>query len=153
MCFFNQEVFQCQDWKWGSRREACSRAPQIGESCGIKLIMDSQHINQLCSICQEIERKQRRIRKLEERIKRWNREPKQWRASIEAAKQEMQDIARESRWLDMERPTRVHRLTNASHRPTVLLSMCHSTWSVLYSRGLKATGETCPCQSVSLEIE
>lgn len=114
MCFFNQKVFQCQDWKWGPRREACSMAPQIGESCGIKLIMDSQRTNQLCSICRRIEIKRRRIRKLEERIKRWSTEPEHRKSSIKAAEQEIYDIALASSRLDMRRPTRLYQLTNAS---------------------------------------
>jgi hypothetical protein len=67
MCYFDQDVFTCGDWKWRLRREGCN---YISETCGMKLIMSSQYVNQRCNICQNIEVKQRRIYKLEDKIRR-----------------------------------------------------------------------------------
>jgi hypothetical protein len=114
MYFYDQKVFLCQDWKWGPRREACAVAPQMGESCGIALIMCSQYTNDLCRTCQIIERKQRRIHALENRIERWNTEPEYWRASIEAARQDICNIAAKIRGLDMKRAVRQNRLSNTN---------------------------------------
>ena len=80
----------------------------------MKLIMGSQHTDQLCSICKQIATKQRRIRELGKRIRRWSTEPKIWKASIEAANKEIQALALESKELDMTRATKLHRLATAS---------------------------------------
>ncbi|KIM95394.1 hypothetical protein OIDMADRAFT_134003 [Oidiodendron maius Zn] len=115
MCFFDQKVFQCGDWKWGSRREACSKAPAAGDSCRIKLIMNSQHTTEVCSICQYIETKRRRIHRLEANIKRWSENGKSWRASIEAAQQDIRIIDTQCRELDMKRASKQKCLAKASH--------------------------------------
>ena len=106
MCFFDQKVFQCGDWKWGSRREACPKAPAAGDSCGIKLIMNSQYTSELCSICRNIETKRRRIRRLEANVKRWSENAQSWKASIEIAKQDIRSIDAQCRELDMRRASR-----------------------------------------------
>lgn len=115
MCFFDQKVFKCRDWKWGTRREACSKVPQAGDSCGIMLIMSSQPTNELCSICQKIETKRRRIHKLEARIGEWSCEPKRWSALIEVAKRDIHSFTIDIRKLDMKRAIRKNRLTNTRH--------------------------------------
>jgi hypothetical protein len=115
MCFYDQKVFLCRDWKWGARREACASAPQMGESCGITLIMCSQYTNELCSTCQIIEKKQRRIHVLKGKIERWNHEPKDWQASVEVARRDICTIASRIRELDMKRALRQNRLTNTKN--------------------------------------
>jgi predicted nucleic acid-binding Zn-ribbon protein len=49
----------------------------------MKLIMSSQYTHQRCNICQKIEVKQRRIGRLEEKIRRWRVEAERWRAEAE----------------------------------------------------------------------
>ena len=44
------------------------KAPQLPEPCGIMHITDSQYMDELCSICQKIEAKERRVPQLEERL-------------------------------------------------------------------------------------
>ena len=100
------KVFQCGGWKWGSRREACPKAPAAGDSCRIKLIMNSQHTSELCTICRNIETKRRRICSLEANVKRWSEDAQSWMASIEIAKQDIGSIEAQCRELDMRRASR-----------------------------------------------
>ncbi|KIM94813.1 hypothetical protein OIDMADRAFT_134927 [Oidiodendron maius Zn] len=106
MCFFDQKVFQCGDWKWGLRRQACPKATAAGDSCSIKLIMNSQYTSELCSICRNIETKRRRIRRLEANVKRWSENAQSLKASIEIAKQDIRSIDAQCRELDMKRASR-----------------------------------------------
>jgi hypothetical protein len=50
MCYFDQEVFICGDWKWRSCREGCSKVTS-GDTCGMKLILFSQYTHERCNIC------------------------------------------------------------------------------------------------------
>ncbi|KAH8587500.1 hypothetical protein B0O99DRAFT_397544 [Bisporella sp. PMI_857] len=83
MCYFDQELYTCNDWKWSSFRQPCSKACCVSETCSTKLIMKTRYISHKCKTCKQIEAKKRRIRKLDDNIKRWSVEPERWRASIE----------------------------------------------------------------------
>jgi hypothetical protein len=85
MCFFDQTLFTCGYWKWGSMRQYCSKARYTGEGCGIKLIWVSQETHQKCRICYKIEAKKRRIRNLQNRVERWSLEAGRWKASMALA--------------------------------------------------------------------
>ena len=95
--------------------EACPKAPAASDSCSIKLIMNSQYTTEVYSICQYIETKQRCIRRLEANIKRLSENGKSWRASIEAAKQDIRIINTQYRELDIKRASRQKCLAKASH--------------------------------------
>jgi len=92
MCYFDEALFTCGDWKWGSMRQLCSKAPYIGEGCGMKLIWTSQYKHQKCQICCQIEIKKRRIRRLQERMGRWGLEEGCWKASLELAEGDIRDL-------------------------------------------------------------
>ena len=114
MCFFDQKVFKCGDWKWGVWREGCWKSPQKGDSCGIMLIMSSQFVEDLCGSCLKIETKRRHIRKLEEKIQRWSKEPNRT-ASIDMAKQDIHNFAIEIADLDTGRIIRNNGFTHARY--------------------------------------
>ena len=106
MCYFDQKVFTCGDWKWGSMRQSCSKARYVGEGCGLKLIWTSQHTNQNCRICCQIQAKERRIRKLRDRIGHWRCEARRWWASIERAQDDIHDLHRQIREREIRRPAK-----------------------------------------------
>src|SRR3954469_19067457 len=74
MCFYNEYIFACGDYKWGHFRQHCSKESRIGETCGTKLVMNTVNSPEKCNLCQKIETKYRQLRKREERIQRWTRE-------------------------------------------------------------------------------
>jgi hypothetical protein len=85
MCYFERTDYQCGDWKWGNMKEQCTREWRTGETCGAKLSHDDyiNRSNDFCNICQDILVKKRRIKKEEDNLARWKREPGKFRASIE----------------------------------------------------------------------
>ncbi|KAN0090072.1 hypothetical protein V8E51_018651 [Hyaloscypha variabilis] len=106
MCYFDQQLFVCRDWKWGSMRQRCSKAYYTGEGCGLKLIRTSQYVHRKCQICCQIEVKRRRIRKLKDKIRRWSLEAEHWKASIELAGDEIRDLDGQIMQREMRRTIR-----------------------------------------------
>ncbi|KAH6667695.1 hypothetical protein B0J14DRAFT_601232 [Halenospora varia] len=92
MCYFDQELFTCNDWKWCSFSQPCSKACRGGETCSVRLIMATRYVSQKCNLCKQIEVKRRRISKLDDNIRRWSAEPERWRASIERSKDDIRHL-------------------------------------------------------------
>lgn len=74
MCFFEQVVWECGYWRWGSFRHQCNKEYRIGETCGMKLIDDTNYQKEPCKLCISIQKKARRIRKMENDLERWHLE-------------------------------------------------------------------------------
>ncbi|KAI9745141.1 MAG: hypothetical protein M1818_001419 [Claussenomyces sp. TS43310] len=111
MCFFDQQVFACGDYKWGQFRQHCAKEYRTGETCGMKLVMQAQHVRTLCRICEKIEVKLSRLRKEEDKIRRWEKEGANHRkASIEKAEDEIDELNRAIDKLEKERQDRNRRL-------------------------------------------
>ncbi|KAL8763496.1 MAG: hypothetical protein Q9184_000708 [Pyrenodesmia sp. 2 TL-2023] len=103
MCFFDQHRFACGDWKWGHFRQHCNREYRTGETCGMKLIMQTVPVSQKCKLCDKIETKQRRRSAEEDRINRWKREGGKFRASIDRSYEMIKSLDREIYELRNER--------------------------------------------------
>ncbi|KAL8921746.1 MAG: hypothetical protein Q9172_003864 [Xanthocarpia lactea] len=103
MCFFDQHRFACGDWKWGHFRQHCNREYRTGETCGMKLIMQTVPVSQKCKLCDKIDTKQRRRSAEEDRINRWKREGGKFRASIERSYEMIKSLDREIYDLRSER--------------------------------------------------
>jgi hypothetical protein len=99
MCFFDQKIFICGDFKWAHFRQHC----RIGEACGLKLIMSTTRIYEKCEGCSRLEKKISRFRKEEQRIMRWKssfKEPEDSQrniavsraASIDTSKRILEDL-------------------------------------------------------------
>ncbi|PBP20199.1 hypothetical protein BUE80_DR009085 [Diplocarpon rosae] len=95
----------CNCGKWGHFRQHCSKEYRTGETCGMKLVMNSYPKAEKCKICTKIDTKQRSIRKEEERIARWRREPNRAH-SIEKAEDTIKDLSQEVGKLVRERESR-----------------------------------------------
>lgn len=111
MCFFDQQVFACGDYKWGQFRQHCAKEYRTGETCGMKLVMQTQHVRTKCRTCEKIDIKYGRLEKEEEKIRRWEKEgAKHRKASIEKAKDEIEELYRAIEKLEKERQDRNRRL-------------------------------------------
>lgn len=106
MCFFDQHVFNCGDWKWGHFRQHCNREYRMGETCGIKLVSTSYRVGSTCKICEKIDTKQRRRMAEVERVTRWQRDGGKFVASIEKALNAIKGLDVEIYQLNMERGRR-----------------------------------------------
>lgn len=107
MCFFDQHRFACGDWKWGHFRQHCNREYRTGETCGMKLIMQTVPVTQKCKLCDKIDTKQRRRSAELDRINRWKREGNKFRASIDRSTDMIKVLDREIFDLGSERQRRL----------------------------------------------
>ncbi|KAE8445062.1 hypothetical protein EG329_013776 [Mollisiaceae sp. DMI_Dod_QoI] len=108
MCFYEQIVNPCGDWKWGNFKSHCSKEYRTGETCGMKMVFESFHVSENCKYCVKIETKQGRIRKEQDKIKRWKHEGNR-RASIEQAQTSIAELEREIWELNAKRESQKHR--------------------------------------------
>ncbi|KAG9240210.1 hypothetical protein BJ878DRAFT_311627 [Calycina marina] len=88
MCFYDQIKQTCNCYKWSHFRQHCSKEYRTGETCGMKLVMQTVKGEEKCRICTKIDTKKRAIRREQDKIKRWKREPNR-SASIEKAESEI----------------------------------------------------------------
>jgi hypothetical protein len=106
MCFYDQHQMSCGDYKWSHFRQHCSKEYRTGETCGMKLVMNTIQKENKCKICTKIEVKHGRLRKEEDRIERWHKEEQrghQRGASIDASKETINKLWDEINDLEWER--------------------------------------------------
>ena len=82
----------------------------MGETCGMKLIMQTCGLDQKCRICDKIDTKQRRRAAEKDRISRWKREGGRFKASIEKSEDIIHQLERELLDLTNERKARLRSL-------------------------------------------
>lgn len=63
----------------------------MGETCGLKLVYETSDKTDVCKLCHDTEKKQRRYDKMYRDIRRWQREGNR-NATIERTSGEMQEI-------------------------------------------------------------
>jgi hypothetical protein len=71
MCYFEQTRWACGYWKWGNFRQQCNSEYRTGETCGLKLVYDTTEQPGQCKICDQIDKKSRRLEKMNQDIRRW----------------------------------------------------------------------------------
>ncbi|KAK4148710.1 hypothetical protein C8A00DRAFT_19504, partial [Chaetomidium leptoderma] len=71
---FKRIQFRCGSWKWGRFREQCNKEYRIGETCGHKLVFQTQDIPRDCIACIKAAKKQLRAKKMMADIERWRRD-------------------------------------------------------------------------------
>ncbi len=91
MCYFEQTRWACGYWKWGNFRQQCNKEYRTGETCGLKLVYDTKMQHGACKICDQITKKDRRLRKMYDDIQRWTMEGNR-RATIEKTEADIEDL-------------------------------------------------------------
>jgi hypothetical protein len=91
MCYFEQTRWTCGYWKWGNCRQQCDKEHRIGETCGLKLVYDTTYQKEPCRLCDQIQKKCRRVHKMQADIARWEKEGNRI-ATIEKTKGDIQEI-------------------------------------------------------------
>lgn len=91
MCYFEQTRWSCGYWKWGNFRQQCNKEYRTGETCGLKLVYDTSYQPSVCKICEQVTKKERRVRKMVDDIKRWHREGGRT-ATIEKTQRDIAEI-------------------------------------------------------------
>ena len=105
MCFYDQIVYSCNDWKWGHFRKHCQKEYRIGETCGMRLAYGTNNDPQKCRLCLDLEKKQRRYAKAKADYDRWIGDP-QRQASAAKASQDCHEIYKEIEKLHAEKLSR-----------------------------------------------
>lgn len=107
MCFFDQNIYECGDSKWGPFRQNCAKEYRTGETCGMRFVMNKIALVGKCRICNKLEIKYERVAKEEERIRRWKAQGAKLRkASIEVSEDTIECLKRDIDKLVAERRSR-----------------------------------------------
>ena len=72
-------------------RQQCTKEYRTGETCGLKLVFDTNLQDDKCKLCKDMEKKQRRFQKLQSDISRWQREGNR-SATIEKAQRDVVEV-------------------------------------------------------------
>jgi hypothetical protein len=91
MCYYDMYRWTCGFWKWGKFRQQCNKEYRTGETCGMKLVFETQHEHDVCKLCLDIQKKERRVDKMTRDIERWHREGNR-SATIERTSVEMSQV-------------------------------------------------------------
>ncbi|KAH7130000.1 hypothetical protein B0J13DRAFT_588214 [Dactylonectria estremocensis] len=91
MCYFEQTRWSCGYWRWGHFRQQCNKEYRMGETCGLKLVYETRTESDVCKLCHDTEKKQRRYDKMFRDVQRWQREGNR-NATIERTCSEMHDV-------------------------------------------------------------
>ena len=92
MCYFEQTRWTCGYWKWGNFRQQCPKEYRTGETCGLKLVFKTYYRSENCKLCEQIEKKNRRIIKLKTDVERWRLEGNR-PATIEKTERDIAEIS------------------------------------------------------------
>ncbi|CZR49715.1 uncharacterized protein FPRO_14807 [Fusarium proliferatum ET1] len=90
MCYFEQTRRAFGYWRWGHFRQQCNKEYRMGETCGLKLVYETRTERDVCKLCHDTEKKQRRYDKMYRDVQRWQREGNR-NATIERTCAEMQE--------------------------------------------------------------
>lgn len=64
----------------------------MGETCGLKLVYETKAESDVCKLCHDIEKKQRRYDKMQRDVERWQSEGTRWATSIERTVADMNTV-------------------------------------------------------------
>ncbi|OAQ58110.2 hypothetical protein VFPPC_11318 [Pochonia chlamydosporia 170] len=109
MCYFDQTQWACGYWRWGHFRQQCNKEYRMGETCGLKLVYEIKVEHDVCKLCHDTEKKQRRYDKMYRDVQRWQQEANR-NAIIETTCGEMQEISGQIYRLNEEHEFRVQEI-------------------------------------------
>lgn len=110
MCYFEQTRWQCGFWKWGNFRQQCNKEYRTGETCGLKLVYDTDYKPESCKLCESKAKKLRRLNKMAEDVERWTREGNR-KATIGKTRGEMEEVLSAIEKLEVEHQTRLRTIS------------------------------------------
>lgn len=83
--------WSCGYFKWGNFRQQCNKEYRTGETCGLKLVYDTDYKAEQCKLCDQIEKKRRRQYKMQQDVERWKKEGNR-RATIEKTEYDLGEL-------------------------------------------------------------
>lgn len=109
MCYYEQHIFSCGDWKWGHFRQHCNKEYRIGETCGLRFVHQSNGLREKCKLCLQIEAKHRKRTEAVAKIRRWQREGGK-PASIAKYQEDIEDLDQAIHLLEVEKTRKANAL-------------------------------------------
>ncbi|KGM91433.1 hypothetical protein PABG_12590 [Paracoccidioides brasiliensis Pb03] len=103
MCFYDQKKFTCGDWAWGNFAARCNHEYRMGETCGMRLVHNTEPVGTKCKLCDKIDIKTRRLNTEIGRLQRWIQEGSTLKASMEKSRDQIADLQKEINQLEFER--------------------------------------------------
>ncbi|KAK5996491.1 hypothetical protein PT974_01826 [Cladobotryum mycophilum] len=91
MCYFEQTRWECGYWRWGHFRQQCNKEYRMGETCGLKLVYETRIEAGVCKLCQDTDKKRRRLLKMQQDLARWKQEGNR-SATIEKTEAEQAEV-------------------------------------------------------------
>jgi hypothetical protein len=118
MCYFEQTRWSCGYWRWGHFRQQCNKEYRMGETCGLKLVYETKVELEVCKLCHDTEKKQRRYDKMYRDVQRWYREVNR-NATIERTCGEMEEVMGQIQRMRGEHGHRLQSLGQVRENPLV----------------------------------
>ena len=113
MCFYEQYVYTCRDWKWGNFKQHCQAEYRTGETCGMKMVWHAHNLQDKCKAYLKIDAKMRRRAKHVEDYNRWALDKHRYKASMEKALADIKALENEINQLVSEKNDRYSRVGNS----------------------------------------
>jgi hypothetical protein len=116
VCFYDQYVFKCRDFRWGNFNKHCTKEYRRGETCGTKLINDVLPQTKDCTLCEKIERKTRRYEQYNTKLRQLTREGRltELASTVEKYQDEQRKLRVEIPRLQAERENRAKDIAGAA---------------------------------------
>ena len=111
MCYYEQYRWECGDWKWGNFRRHCHAEYRMGETCGMKLVLNTNHQDGKCRLCENIDKKMRKYQKAKADYVRWRPDPAR-QASAAKAWEDMGELEEEIKAMTADRHARLNNVVN-----------------------------------------
>lgn len=117
MCYFEQTRWSCGYWRWGHFRQQCNKEYRMGETCGLKLVYETKVEHDVCKLCHDTEKKQRRYDKMYRDVQRWQMEGNR-NATIERTCGEMEEVVGQIQRMRDEHGHRLQSLGQVREKPS-----------------------------------
>lgn len=92
MCFYDQNVFSCGDYRWGKLQQRCNEHDHNREPCELKRVFRTFVINTKCDTCQEIDLCHQSLMIETEHIRRWHREGSEYSNNVRERIRDLEEI-------------------------------------------------------------
>lgn len=97
----------------------------MGETCGLKLVFDTNTERDVCKLCHDIEKKQRRYDKMSRDVERWQREGNRT-ATIERTCGEMGEVTAQISRMKEDHDRRLQSLSQVRQQAQKTIPYWHS---------------------------
>lgn len=103
MCFYDQNIFSCGDYRWGTLRQRCNENDRNREPCESKLVSRTLVVNEKCETCQEIEQWHQSLMTESEYIRGLQRQGSEYSNDIQSSREKIRYFEEVIEWLETKR--------------------------------------------------